>query len=58
MLVGQVDQIAHAEPFDDLEGGGGSGEDGADAGGNDGDLHDQAQLQAQGIPVATPEAVL
>jgi len=58
LLVGQVDKIGDAEPFDDLEGRGRGGQDGADAGGNDGDLHDQAQLQAQGVPVTTPEAVL
>lgn len=46
LLVGQVDQVGNAKPLDHRKGGGGSGEDGADAGGDDGDLYDQANLQA------------
>ncbi|MNW02178.1 hypothetical protein D3C71_1979250 [compost metagenome] len=58
MPVGKVNEIGDTEPLDDLEGRGGGGEDGAHACGDDGDLHDQAQLQTQGVPVTTPEAIL
>ncbi|MNE69616.1 hypothetical protein D3C80_1653500 [compost metagenome] len=58
LFVGQVHQVTDAEPFDDLEGSGGGGEDRADTGSDDGDLHDQADLQAQGVPVTAPETVL
>ncbi|MNM76790.1 hypothetical protein D3C81_886220 [compost metagenome] len=58
LFDGQVDQIGNAEPFDHLKRGSRGGEDGANAGSNDRNLQHQPQLQAQGVPVAAPEAVL
>ncbi|MNQ36582.1 hypothetical protein D3C85_501050 [compost metagenome] len=58
LLDREVNQIRHAKPFDGVERRGRRRENGADTGTDDGDLQSQAQLQAQGVPVAAPEAVL
>ncbi|EJT83289.1 hypothetical protein PPS11_38095 [Pseudomonas putida S11] len=58
LFVGQVDEVGDTEPLDDLERCGRGSQNSADAGGDDGDLQDQAQLQAQGVPVTTPKTVL
>ncbi|CAG8864586.1 hypothetical protein PS627_01105 [Pseudomonas fluorescens] len=58
LLYREVDQVRNTEPFDDLECSRGSRKYGAHACCDDGDLQDKPQLQAQGVPVTTPEAVL
>lgn len=55
LFPAEIKQVEHAEPFDQREGQFGAGEDGANAGGDDGDLQDQRQLQADSVPEAAAE---
>lgn len=55
MFPAEIEQVEHTEPFDQRKGQFGAGKDGADTGGNDGDLQDQRQLQADRVPEAAPK---
>ncbi|MET3716230.1 hypothetical protein ABMD26_002478 [Pseudomonas sp. PvP001] len=58
LLDGQIEQIQHTKPLDGLERRGGRRQHGSDARGDDRDLQEQPQLQANRIPVAAQETVL
>ncbi len=58
LLVGQIEQVGDAEPFDEVEGEGGGGQHGTDTGRNDEDLQGQGNLQPDDIPVAAPKTIL
>lgn len=55
LFPAEIKQVEYAEPFDQREGHFRAREDGANAGGDDGDLQDQRQLQADGVPEAAAE---
>ena len=54
----QVHQVGHAEPLDQAESQCRGRQQRTDAGGDNGDLQGQADLQAQRVPVASRKAVL